>query len=601
MAPGRSMSFSAGGTRLVTGREVGYVASGSYSLSREAHLEEVRSTTLADGEGNPAEASHFAGASGTTSVLWGGMVNLSTNLTPNHRLTTQNTYNRTADNSARREIGWTENLGGLPLHIDRLRYVERSVRSHQLRGEHQLGSAHLLKWSASTSAVTRDEPDRSEIVYIREVEPATGELRVPAWFGGSNEAAVRTFGSLHEDAHELSGQYRMTFGTGWRPFAFTVGGTARWTERDAYNQAYSISAPGTLTREQRQVAPEELFDGRYSAGDPFTVQPLGQGGSYDAEDALYAGFGMAEVPLGSRVEIVGGVRVERSEVTVASVSTNGESAVADPAYTDVLPSLGLNIELSENHKVRLVASRTLARPEYRELSPILYREVIGAANVFGNSDLRRTLISNLDLRWEWYPAPGEAVSVAAFAKRFEDPIEQVYVAASGTALLTYVNAEGAENYGLELEARKGLGFLAEPLSDLTTFANVTVMRSEIRIGSEVASKTRDERPMVGQAPYVINAGMTYSAADRSLSATVLYNVVGERIISAAEAPLPDIYEQARPSLDASFRWEALEGVTIKVDGKNLLDARYEVTQGDVLREAYRTGRSFSLGIGWRLY
>ena len=600
-APAGSFGVSAGGTDVVLGREVGYVASGSYSLGREARLGEVRATTLADVDGSAAEASRFAGTSGTTSVLWGGLLNVSANLTESHRLSFQNTYNRTADNTARRELGSTENLGGLPLHIDRLRYVERAVRSNQVRGQHQLGDAHLVEWTAATSSVARREPDRSEIVYIQEVDPSTGTLMAPAWFGGSNEAAVRTFGSLEEGAREVTGRYRLRLGGLARPVDVTFGGLARWVERDASNQAYSISAPGTLSREQRQIAPERLFDGRYSELDPFTVQPLGQGGSYEAEDGLFAGFGMVALALGERVQVVGGARVERSDVRVRSVSTNGEEAEAAPSYTDVLPSLAVNVDLTDDQRLRLAASRTLARPEYREMAPILYREVIGAENIFGNAALERTLITNLDARWEWYPGPGEVLSVAAFAKRFQDPIEQVYVAASGTALLTYVNAEGAENYGVEVEARKGLGFLASSLEPVWVFANGTVMRSEIRIGSAVASKTRDERTMVGQAPYVANAGVTYAARDDRLSATVLYNVVGERIIRAAEAPLPDVRERPRPALDASFRWELFQGLTAELDGKNLLDSPYQALQGDVVRSSYRTGRSFSLGFGWRLY
>jgi outer membrane receptor protein involved in Fe transport len=230
---------------------------------------------------------------------------------------------------------------------------------------------------------------------------------------------------------------------------------------------------------------------------------------------------------------------------------------------------------------------------------VQYREVLGGENVLGNPNLERTLIQNADVRWEWYPAPGEALSLAVFAKRFEAPIERVYLATSGTSVVTFVNAEEANNLGAELELRKRLGFLSSALDALTLFTNATVMDSRIKIAREASSQTSTERAMVGQAPYVINAGLTYAPEGASSSATVLYNVVGRRIVSAGEIPLPDVYEQARHVLDLSVRTELFNDVSLKLDARNLLDSSYSFRQGDVLRESYNAGRTYSFGLSWR--
>src|SRR5690606_37071967 len=190
-----------------------------------------------------------------------------------------------------------------------------------------------------------------------------------------------------------------------------------------------------------------------------------------------------------------------------------------------------------------------------------------------------TLIRNADFRWEWYPSPGEVLSLAVFAKRFDSPIERVYRATSGTSLVTFVNADGAENLGIELEARKRLGFVADPLDALTLFTNVTLMRSSIEIASSASSQTNTERRMVGQAPYVVNVGLTYAPAWRTFSTTLLYNVVGERIVSAGEVPLPDVVEQPRHVLDFSLRSALFRSISLKFDARNLLDAPYESVQG----------------------
>ncbi|HEY0672238.1 MAG TPA: hypothetical protein VGD27_08235, partial [Longimicrobiales bacterium] len=114
-----------------------------------------------------------------------------------------------------------------------------------------------------------------------------------------------------------------------------------------------------------------------------------------------------------------------------------------------------------------------------------------------------------------------------------------------------------------------------------------------------ASRLNDKRPMVGQSPYVLNAGLTYASARSTLSVTALYNIFGKRIVSAAEVPLPDAYEQPRNQLDLALRFPLNSGLSAKIDLKNVLDEPYEVTQGSVLRESYRAGRVFTAGFSWQ--
>jgi TonB-dependent receptor len=324
------------------------------------------------------------------------------------------------------------------------------------------------------------------------------------------------------------------------------------------------------------------------------------GGSYEARDDVAAGFAMAEYPLGERVRVIGGARLEHASIRVLTQQTAGADTTASLVNTDVLPSLAVNLKLTETQSLRVSGSQTLARPEYRELSPVSFFEVLGGGVVFGNAGLRRSLIQNYDARWEWYPSSGEILSVGAFAKRFKDPIERVDVATSGEPQVTFVNAEGATNYGVELEMRKGLGFLGERMAPLAVFTNATLMRSDITLGNrDLASNTNDSRPMVGQAPYVLNGGVTYTSGSGRSSATLLFNRVGRRIVAAGAAPLPDNYEQARSVLDLSLRFPVVGSLAAKLDARNLLDSPFTVMQGDVVRERYSFGRVVSVGLSWQ--
>lgn len=592
--PSGSLSLSLGGTDPLLGRPIGYLVSGTYSYSEEAKTDQRRAQALAVSGSAAEEVDRFEGTSGGFGVLWGGLANLSTTFGSHSRVFLNNAYNRSADSEARFEQGFSENLGQ-DFQIQRLRYVERAMLSSQLAGEHQIGESHRLDWSVTRAGVARREPDRSEIVY--QVEAG----QPPRWFNISNEGAVRTFGDLDESSLEGSLNYRLSFGNPTQRHEVRVGGLVRRTEREAANRVYSLGA--ILDQGQRALEPEEIFDGRFTGDGQslFRVTPLSQGGSYEADDRLAAGYLMVDLALTEKLRFVAGARVERSEVTLDAQSTLGDPVRTAPEYTDVLPSASLNWRMTDNQTLRLSASQTLSRPEYRELANVQYREVLGGDNVIGNPDLRRALIRNVDLRYEWYPSPAEAVTVALFAKDFEDPIERIYLATSGTRIITFANAESARNYGVELEVRKGLGFLAETLEPWTAFSNVTLMESEITIGGgdTGSSRTQDQRPMVGQSRYVVNAGVTYASQVTGASGTLLYNVAGRRIASAAEAPLPDVYEMPRHSLDLSLRFPLLFGMDGKADLKNLLDAPTEFRQGEVTREFYRSGRALSLGVSWQ--
>lgn len=582
-----SMAMSLGGTQPVLGRDLGYVGSFSYSRDYELLKDHRRAQVLLTDAATQEvrEVDRFTGDVGRVGVLWGGVLNLGTALGDDHRLSLNNTYNQSSESEARADSGTLE-ITGSELIINRLRLVERSVRSNQLRGEHRLGRSNL-EWAVTSSGVTRDEPDRSEWV----LDTSGGTRR---WLAISNEAAVRTFGALREDSWEGQADYHLRLGGADR-HRLSFGAMGRMTDRDADNTSYSISALG-LPADATGQSPAEIFDGRYTGADDryFLVVPLGVGGSYAAEDRLAAGYGMLEYALTDRVRVIGGARVERSEVTVTSDPTFGEVDTANPSYTDVLPSLAVNVDVTDRQKLRFSASQTLARPEYRELSDIAFRDVIGEELVRGNPELRRSLIQNYDARWEWYPAADEIVSVALFAKRFDDPIERIYLNTSGSRIVSFANAERALNYGVELELRKSLGMLGGLGESLTLLTNATVVRSDVRTVGEDA-----DRAMVGQSPYVVNAGFAYAPADGRTSATVLYNVFGRRITSAGAGAFPDVYEVPRHVLDFSLRQRLGERFSVKLDAENLLDARTEFTQGGVVRQSYRTGRAFSLGVSWR--
>ena len=589
-SPNGSFGVSVGGEDPVLGQRIGYLGSFTYSYGQEIRADEAKSSAKNGSiPGTALPYNAYTGSGTRSSVLWGGLANLSTAIGSTTRVSLNNTYTRSADNEASVLTGENEEFGQ-NFQFTRLTFIERTVRSHQLAGEHLFGGRHLIDWSATYSAVARNEPDRSDVGY-----QVSSQGTPTQWFGQSR-FATRTFSDLDEHGTDLGGSYQLALGPKGRPVIIKVGGAYRTVDRTANTRAYDI-VNRSLGNADLAQNPEQIFDGRAALAGQLLLRANSNGGRYTASDEIDAGFAMVEVPIGRRIKVIGGGRVERWNLEVLTRTVQGDIVAARPRSTDLLPSLAVNIAVTPQHTLRLSASQTLSRPEYRELSPVPYFEQVGLLTTFGNPNLKRALIQNYDARWEWYPNPGETISLGAFAKRFEDPIEKIIILQAGAPALSYVNATSANNVGAEFEIRKNLGVLGQGLLPFSFFSNVTVMRSRIKPGSEVL--TNANRPMVGQSGYIANVGLNYLHASGKFNITALYNVAGRRIAEAGATGLPDTYEEARNVVDVTAQATLLGDLSVKFDLKNLLDTPYKFTQGSVTRQRYLAGRVFAVGFSWR--
>lgn len=262
--PNGSMALSVGGNDPILGQRIGYLLSGTYSYSEELRANQSRALAQrGTTPGSTVEIDRFDGETANQGALWGGLVNLSTLIGGSTRVSLNNTYNRTSDNDARVERGSFENEG-IRARIDRMQYVERSVRSTQLAVEHQFGDRHKIDWQLTSSGVRRDEPDRSE--FVSQITGPSGSAEQLLWLSTGNGGAVRTFSELHETSREGRANYVLHFQSRGLSQTLKVGALARSTDRDADTRAYSISAP-RISLTDRALAPNALFDGRFTLVD----------------------------------------------------------------------------------------------------------------------------------------------------------------------------------------------------------------------------------------------------------------------------------------------------------------------------------------------
>jgi outer membrane receptor protein involved in Fe transport len=272
---------------------------------------------------------------------------------------------------------------------------------------------------------------------------------------------------------------------------------------------------------------------------------------------------------------------------------------------DFLPSVNFVYQLSNNMNIRTAASRTLARPMFREKMPLATYEFDYDYKFRGNPDLERTLISNYDLRWEYFIRPGEILAVSAYYKYFDRPITRFIVDINGN--LEPRNVEWGKVYGLEFEIRSRLDRVSSLLRNFTLGSNVSLIDSEIKVGQDEIDLARREDPdfaetrdMQGQSPYIVNVDLSFS--NNSTTASLIYNVFGERMTEVALASIPDVYEQPFHSLNFTASQKVLGNFKVSFSATNILDESVLKTQTlngvEYTESEYRYGRSFSIGTSY---
>lgn len=594
----RSFNASIGGRDdLFDDGELGFFVAGTYSddyTFQPLDIERKWRVSAFD-PAVPAEVRQpnvdYAFTRGTRNVSWGSIGNVTFKPTPGQKLSLRTTVNLSTEDEARRYVGDNREDIGSTVRSDRLRFVSRLMLWSQLSGEHQLFGGSRLNWRATAARANRDEPLLRESVYVAdEGEDFTllpiGESGRYFWSELTDDdrsGAVDwslPFSLLGNDAHvKVGGEYR----TRTRDFAARrlnwdfVGGVI--TDLD---QALASGTIVTNARHQGEFSIEEV------------VEP---GDLYDAEDTRTAGYLLVDVPLGDRVQAIGGARVESYDLFLDSRGENLQTI----DQLDVAPSLNLIFSAADQVKVRAAVSRTVDRPEFRELAPFQFTEATSLRQLFGNPDLVPAEVVSGDLRVDWFPGAGELFSIGGFYKKITDPIEQVFIAAASTAF-SFQNAKAARVVGIEVDAQFGLERLARALHGFRAQANYSWIDSdvEVRAGS-VFEPTNLNRPLEGQAPYVLNAGIDWTN-DAGVDAGVFVNRFGDRLEAAGGSGIPDLYEKARTALDASVGFPLPGGASAKLEATNLLDADYRFEQEangiTQIQRIYSTGRTFSVGLSW---
>ena len=520
----------------------------------------------------------------------GGVGNLAYQFSPNHRLSVDNFYTHVGTDETRVFEGFNTDAD-TDIRNQRLFFVEEQIRTHHVGGDHLFPNASnsRLDWKIAVSQADRAEPDLREVLY--EFDPA----REAFVLADESQSGLRQFNDLVDDSVELSANWS-TLVENWAglPTQFKFGTSYIDRTRDFLSRRLRFVPTNTRGLDLSRPA-EELFTSSFIGPNFQLKEETRPTDQYDAAQETLSAYGMVDVPLAVRLRLVAGARVEnfRQQVDTkdpfarAVFGTTGVIR-ANLDETDVFPAVNLVYSIRNNQNLRVGVSQTVNRPEFRELAPFEFTDVVGGRATVGNPDLRQSLIQNVDVRWELFPGSGEEVVAASFFyKNFDNPIERI-VEPTAQLRTSFTNAGSARNAGVEIEGRKALG------QYLFLGANYTYVDSEVTLDAAARQvQTSLVRPLAGTSKHLFNTMIEVSNA--GYSGRLLLNFFDDRISDVGSLGLPDIIQDRRNSLDFVLS-KRFTQVSFRFAISNLTDAPYVFRQGGHDQRVYKLGRTMAFGL-----
>ncbi|WP_299251946.1 TonB-dependent receptor [uncultured Cytophaga sp.] len=534
----------------------------------------------------------------------------------------RNLFNQTGLNQTVLREGINKKAGSSPsswLAVEdrALYYQERGIYSGQLGGTHDLANNKTsFEWTTGLSYIYRNEPS-----YRRGGSQATygsGDPQVVVIPGNATDNDAATYESKLKEhtiaataniEHMLVGLKDSvnTFGLKLRAGFYTEKRNRTFESRW---MSYIKQNPGTFDNSISAQPIETIFDAQNIGYGRGLILSEGTDGTnkYDASNTLFAGYVGTGIYFTDKTAVTMGLRGEHNTQKINTKNQSGKDLHVSNPILNLLPSIGVNYNFTKKMQVRASFATTINRPEFREIAPFGFYDFENSWKVNGNPDLKNSIAQNVDVRWELYPSEDQAITVGAFYKDITNPIE-FYVQPIGgqDQNFYYDNAPKAKCYGLELEVRKTLGFLA-PTSTFakrfTMVLNGSLIKSEVNLNSTVSGQA-SRRPMQGQSPYVINAAIYYANIEKRIQANVVYNVFGNRLFGVGDANFATIYEMNRNTLDMTITKGLSEKFELKLGIQNILNAKYRLVEdsnrnfkvdtGDQTISTYKKGAYFTIG------
>jgi TonB-dependent receptor len=518
-------------------------------------------------------------------ISGGALGSISLQFNPKNRISVKSIININTGNSVTRRNGYDISRAD-DLKGSEFTFKQNTFFTVQANGDHTISTPLKFKWYGAFNILDGYIPDQRRILYTKDLGTQDPYLLL---ISGtlSQQSGSRIYQNLSDYIYTAGGD--LTYNFDWLKQKQTVKAGYMLQVKDRLYDAQLFANTLPIGNNAlRLLAPDKIFlPENFGNGtdNKFAFDAIkGNTFRYLANTILNAGFLQFDNQVSKNIRLVWGLRVENYDQLVGSVK-KWDNRHNYSKVTDYLPGLNLTIKLNTKTNLRISGSQTVIRPELRELSYLNLYDFELNASVQGNPDLKRTKVSNFDVRYELYPKAGEVFTGGIFYKQFNNAIEQyLNVGGGGSSTFNFLNAKKATSFGVEVEFRKKLDF-SNALKNFTFQANASYINSNVN-----DSSLKLDRPLQGQSPYVLNFGLLYDHEKSGFNATLLFNQIGERIylVGDAFAGSPDIYEAPRALLDLQLAKKMLKNkAEIRLSIADLLNKTQYFYQNTSTKETFQ--------------
>jgi TonB-dependent receptor len=504
----------------------------------------------------------------------------------NQKIEFRNFFNQYSDKQTMQRIG-RDYYGGLDKAGTELSFQSRSIYSGQLGGNFNFrDTKSQLNWTVGYSYTNKLQPDIRRLEMNR--DDYTGNYLLSFNFNADPKMIGRLYLTNHENIYVGTVNYTHKITIANIHPDIRAGVLIEEKNRDftARNIGFAMANSSRFNWSLQSQPIDSVFqDKNINFNDGIKIdESTNPTDSYTAGNHLVAGYAGIDIPAG-KLRIYGGIRIEKNRQELRGLDENSQSYSVNNDFTDLFPSLNMSYNLTERSLIRFAYGRTINRPEFREISLQSYYDFEEKASIYGNPKLKNSYIQNIDLRYELFPSlNGDIITLGGFYKHFANPIEAHLKEAGSGRNYTYDNAAEAASYGLEIDMRKSFSNfessdnLLRMLRHMVLVFNVAFIKSELH--SNELNAREKVRQMQGQSPYIINTGLFYDNVNKGLMISVLYNVIGPRLMFVGDKDEPHIIQMPRNLIDVTMNKKVGKNLIFRVGIKDLFNQPVELRQNE---------------------
>ena len=588
-SPNINFQYTIGNQFSIKDKKIGVLAAVTYSKSNNYNEREI--TDFGFSGINKIKTTDLKDDIYSTQILASGLANFSLKLNKNNLVNFKNIYSINSDDRVIERNGIPANGETADYFItygNARWFTSNKIYSGQINGDHYLPNSRIrLAWVGSLSDVDRSIPNLRRNIYNKRVnEPGPFQAYIPESGAGPEDGGSIFYSENKENIKSFKTDISKKFVSNEDlSTEIKIGAAYQERKRDFFSRQFGYITGGnpskTFDTSLLLLDDSEIFN-----PNNFGILPSGKVGfslyestkytdSYDASSALRAAYGMMDNII-HKSRLIWGLRVESYNQILNALKDRYTSLNLNNEQTDFLPSINYIYGINRKQNLRISFSKTLNRPEFRELAPFAFYDFTTKFVTTGNENLKISKINNFDIRYEIYPANGQLFTFSIFYKKFTNPIESK--ANGNPNEISFQNAPSAINSGFEFEFRTLLSSFFNKasetnfLNNITLFTNFSAIYSNVDLGNlAISSDPEKSRPMQGQSPYVLNSGIQYMN-EQGLTIAANLNRVGNRIAIVGNIETqPTLWEKSRTFLDMQVSKSFIEKkLEIKLNIQNIL-------------------------------